>query len=147
MKLRSKEFQNKEKIPEKYGYSKENINPPLELSNIPENTKSLVLIMDDPDALEPAGKVWDHWVLYDIKPDTKMIEEGEEPGTPGRTDYGKTTYGGPNPPDGEHTYVFKAYALNEKLDLEKGATKQEVEKAMQDKIIEKTRLEGTYEPV
>ncbi len=145
MKLSSPEFKDGEKIPEKAGYMEENTNPELRIEEVPEQASSLVLIMDDPDALEPAGKIWDHWIVYDIPPSTSKIGSGESPGTEGRTDFRETGYNGPNPPDGEHTYVFTIYALDTKLGLPKGASKEEVEDAMESHIIKKTELKGRYE--
>ena len=145
MKLSSPEFENDERMPEKVGYTKENINPELHISEIPEETVTLVLIMDDPDAMEPAGKIWDHWVQYDIEPTKTKIEEGENPGTSGVTDFRDTGYGGPNPPDGEHTYIFRIYALDSELGLPKGASKEDVENAMEEYIIEEAELKGRYE--
>ncbi|MFW6176440.1 MAG: YbhB/YbcL family Raf kinase inhibitor-like protein [Thermoplasmatota archaeon] len=148
LKITSPVFSDGEKIPRKYGYTKKNINPPLEISSVPENTRSLALVMDDPDAIEPAGKVWDHWVLWNIPPKIETIEEDNVPNevSEGRNDYKKIGYGGPNPPDKEHTYIFKLYALDSKLDLKNGSTKSDLEEAMKGHIIDKTKLTGTYAP-
>lgn len=145
MKLTSPEFEDGEDLPEKVGYMEENINPELLIESIPENTSSLVLIMDDPDALEPAGKIWVHWVVYDIDPSVDDISSGASPGTEGVTDFRETGYNGPNPPDGEHTYVIKLYALDKDLGLDEGKNKEEVEDAMDGHIIEKAELKGRYE--
>ena len=146
--LTSSAFSNGEKIPRKYGYKNENKNPPLKISGIPDNAKSLALIMDDPDAMKPAGKIWVHWLLWNIEPFTTEIRENSIPSgaVEGKTDFGEVGYGGPAPPDQEHTYVFKLYALDSKLDLGKGATKKELESAMQGHIIAETKFEGTYAP-
>ncbi|MFP4051086.1 MAG: YbhB/YbcL family Raf kinase inhibitor-like protein [Thermoplasmata archaeon] len=148
LKITSPVFSDGEKIPRKYGYTNKNINPPLEISGVPENTRSLALVMDDPDAIEPAGKVWDHWVLWNIPPKIETIEEDNVPNeaNEGRNDYKKIDYGGPNPPDKEHTYIFKLYALDRKLDLKSGSTKSDLEEAMKGHIIDKTKLTGTYAP-
>lgn len=148
LRITSSEFSDGEKIPRKYGYTNDNINPPLKISGVPKETESLVLIMDDPDAMEPAGKVWDHWVLWNISPDIELIREGKAPlgAEEGQNDYKKIGYGGPNPPDKEHTYIFKLYALDRKLELKKGATKKDVEESMKGHVIEKTKLTGTYAP-
>jgi len=139
-------FENNEKIPAKYTCVGENINPKLEFLDVPENTKSLVLIMDDPDAIKPAGKVWDHWVLFDISPTTKTIEENSVPenAIQGLNSWNKNEYGGPCPPDGEHRYFFKLYALDTTLDLDSSATKKDVEEAMSQHIIEKAELIGRF---
>ncbi|MFW5927929.1 MAG: YbhB/YbcL family Raf kinase inhibitor-like protein [Thermoplasmatota archaeon] len=147
-KLTSPEFSNGENIPRKYGYTKENINPPLKISGVPDDTESLALVIDDPDAMEPAGKIWDHWVIWNIPPEIKIIKEDYTPkeAVEGKNDYKKLGYGGPNPPDKEHTYVFKLYALDTELNLKKGATKDDLEEAMKDHIIAKAKLTGTYAP-
>lgn len=148
LKLESPTFSEGESIPRKYGYTKKNINPPLKISDVPEGTESLVLIMDDPDAVKPAGKVWDHWVVWNIDPTATHIGEDEVPprGVEGKNDYGEQGYGGPNPPDRKHTYEFKLYALDTSLDLRSSATKKDVEEAMEGHIIEKAKLTGTYAP-
>lgn len=145
MKLTSPEFKGEGELPEKAGYMTENTNPELAIEEVPEEASSLVLIMDDPDALEPAGKIWVHWVMYDIDPSTTEIGSGESPGAEGLTDFREKGYNGPNPPDGEHTYVFKLYALDEELGLKEGKDKEEVEDAMEGHIIEKAELKGRYE--
>jgi len=111
LKLTSSAFEDGGEIPREYGYKNGNKVPPLTVSGIPEGTKSLALIMDDPDAMEPAGKVWVHWVVWNILNadgplSTKRICKL------GTTDFGKVGYGGPAPPDKRHTYVFKLYALD-----------------------------------
>lgn len=135
-------------IPRKYGYRKGNISPPLKMEGIPDSAESLVLIMDDPDALAPAGKVWAHWVLWNIPATTQKIPEGRVPegASEGKTDFGSVGYGGPAPPDKEHTYVFRLYALDSALNLPKGATKQEVEGAIEGHVIERAELRGRYAP-
>ncbi len=146
--LESSAFENGGIIPRKYGYKNGNSSPPLSISNIPENTVSLALIMDDPDAMGAVGKVWIHWVLWNINPDTNELKENSITSecVEGETDFGEIGYGGPAPPDKEHTYIFKLYALDKKLDIEKGATKKEAEEAMKNHIIAETRLEGRYSP-
>lgn len=148
LKLSSPAFDHGERIPRRYGYTEEDVNPPLEISGVPEGTRSLALVMDDPDAVEPAGKIWDHWVVWNIEPNTSHIGEGETPpgAVEGENDYGHKGYGGPNPPDGEHTYKFKLYALDTVLDVPPNSKKKELEKEMKGHVIEKTLLEGTYAP-
>ncbi|MDY6789230.1 MAG: YbhB/YbcL family Raf kinase inhibitor-like protein [Candidatus Nanohaloarchaea archaeon] len=149
MKLSSPAFENNGKIPEKYGYKRKNVNPPLVFDDIPADTESFALIMDDPDAVEPAGKVWDHWVIWNIDPEVSRIKENSVPSSAveGKNDYGEGGYGGPNPPDKEHTYLFKLYALDTKLDLEQGSTKEELERAVEGHVLEKTVLKGRYSPL
>ncbi len=145
-KLTSSAFEDGGEIPRECGYKHGNEEPPLSSSGIPEGTKSLALIMDDPDAMEPAGKVWVHWVVWDILNidgplSTKRICKL------GTTDFGKVGYGGPAPPDKRHTYVFKLYALDCALKLAAGeSTKADVEKAMEGHILEQATLTGTYAP-
>ena len=146
--LESDVFDNCGVIPKKYGYKNGNLSPPLKISGIPENTSSLALIMDDPDAMGAVGKVWVHWVLWNIDSNTTELKENFIPSNSieGETDFGEIGYGGPAPPDKEHTYIFKLYALDQKLDADKGSTKKQIEDAMNNHIIEETRLEGRYSP-
>ena len=134
-------------IPRKFGYKEGNSSPSLEFQNVPEGTKSLVLIMDDPDAMSAVGKVWVHWVVWNINPEDHFEENSVPPHCiEGKTDFGEIGYGGPAPPDKEHTYLFKLYALSEKIDAKKGSTKQQIEEIMKDFIIEKAILSGRYSP-
>ena len=146
LKLTSSAFSDGGEIPRECGYKNGNKVPPLTISGIPEGTKSLSLIMDDPDAMEPAGKVWVHWVAWNIEPTTTELENLTTDGmTEGMTDFGEVGYGGPAPPDKRHTYVFKLYALDCYLDAD-NETKADVEKAMEGHIIEQATLKGTYAP-
>jgi len=146
--LESEAFDNGGVIPRKYGYKNGNLSPPLKISGVPENTSSLALIMDDPDAMGAVGKVWVHWVLWNIEPSVVELKENSIPSDclEGETDFGEIGYGGPAPPDKEHTYIFKLYALDQKLDADKGSTKKQIEEAMKNHIITETRLEGKYSP-
>ena len=146
--LESNAFENGRKIPRKFGYKNENHSPPLNFSGVPDNTKSLVLIMDDPDAMGAVGKIWVHWVVWNIDPSNTKINENSVPegATEGKTDFNEIGYGGPAPPDKEHTYIFKLYALNEKLNLNEGSTKSQVEDAIKSHVIAETKLEGKYAP-
>jgi len=148
MKLSSPAFEESGKIPAKYTCDGANINPPLEISDVPSTTKSLALIMEDPDVpkdLRPDG-MWDHWVVFNIPPGTAEIPEGQEPpGTHGSGTSGNQNYFGPCPPDREHRYFFKLFALDRELDLHEKATKPELEKAMEGHVLEKTELMGRYE--
>jgi Raf kinase inhibitor-like YbhB/YbcL family protein len=147
MKLTSPAFEDGGEIPEKYGYTRENVNPPLEIRGIPGGVESLALIVDDPDAEPVAGKIWVHWTMWNIPEDTERIGEGDSPGVEGMTDFRDTGYGGPNPPDSEHTYVFRLYALDNELDLIAGASRQELEQAMQAQVVAETELEGRFSPL
>jgi len=147
MRLTSPVFEDGGNLPEKYSYIRENVNPPLEFSEVPEEASSLCIILDDPDAMEPAGKIWLHWTIWNISTDVEIIEEGEAPGIEGTTDFRDIGYGGPNPPDGTHTYVFRAYALDTELDLGEGASREELEEAMENHIIDKTTLKGDFVPI
>ncbi|RNJ78904.1 MAG: YbhB/YbcL family Raf kinase inhibitor-like protein [Nitrosopumilus sp. B06] len=145
--LKSGAFEHRDIIPRKYGYKNGNHSPPLDIAGVPSNAKSLVIIMDDPDAMGAVGKVWTHWVLWNIDP-TSTIREDSVPSDclAGLTDFGETGYGGPAPPDKEHTYVFKLYALDQRLDAKSGSTKQEIESTMSGHVIAEARLEGRYSP-
>lgn len=144
-------FEQNGRIPTKYTCDASRAtNPPLAFSGVPEGAKSLVLIMDDPDvpkALKPDG-VFDHWVLFNISPDTKGIAEGGSAGTAGRSGSGTNDYVGPCPPreyePKEHRYVFTLYALDARLALTEGASKQEVLKAMEGRVIEQAQIIGRY---
>lgn len=146
MRLTSPAFDDDGVIPDKYGYDEENMNPPLAIEGVPASAKSLVLIVDDPDAVEPAGKIWDHWLMWNIPAATKKIPEDAAPGVEGENDYGETGYGGPNPPDGEHTYVFRLYALDAEIDLPAGSGRDALEEHLKMHLIDKTTLRGRYAP-
>ena len=133
-------FENNKLIPSKYTCDGDNVNPPLTIEDTPKETKSLVLIVDDPDA--PMG-TWDHWIVWNILP-TSKIEENTIPGTEGINTARKHSYGGPCPPWGTHRYFFKVYALDAKLGLSPNSNKKDVEKAMQDHILAKGELVGLY---
>ncbi|MEM3065038.1 MAG: YbhB/YbcL family Raf kinase inhibitor-like protein [Candidatus Nitrosotenuis sp.] len=146
--LESPAFKDGGEIPKKYGYKNGNASPPLRIKDVPPDSKSLVLIMDDPDAMGAVGKLWVHWLVWNIDPKTSEIAESSVPqgAVEGTTDFGETGYGGPAPPDKKHTYIFKLYALNAKLSLQKGANKKQLEDAMRDHIIAQTSLRGTFAP-
>lgn len=146
--LSSPAFADGGSIPERYGYTRDDVNPPLEIEGVPDSAATLALVVDDPDAVEPAGKVWDHWVVWNIEPDRTTIPEDWDVSNAvqGLNDYGDREYGGPNPPDRVHTYRFKLYALDQELDIEPGATKERLENAMEGKILDEAHLEGTFAP-
>jgi Raf kinase inhibitor-like YbhB/YbcL family protein len=139
--VKSPVFENGKHIPVKYTCDGANVNPPLTIDGVPEETKTLVLIVDDPDA--PMG-VFDHWVVWNIPPTTRKIEENTVPGTEGMSSYRKHAYGGPCPPYGTHRYFFKVYALDARLDLKLDSTKRDVEKAMKGNILAEGELVGLY---
>jgi len=144
MKITSSAFRNNESIPKKYTCDGENINPPLTFNELPLTAKSLVLILDDPDA--PGGD-FVHWTLWNISPETTEIGEGSIPSEvkEGVTDFNKTGYGGPCPPSGTHRYQFKLYALDINLELDSNSKKSDIEKAMSGHIIDHALLVGLYE--
>ena len=149
LKLTSSDFSDGDEIPRECGYKNGNRAPRLKwnsLDAVPEGRcpTSFALIMDDPDAMEAVGKVWVHWVVWNISPD--MWEYGPGDAAEGITDFGEVGYGGPAPPDKRHTYVFKLYALDTILDLSEGSPKAALESAMKGHIIEQTTLTGTYAP-
>lgn len=134
-------FSHKGYIPTRYTCEGENINPSITIENIPSGTKSLALIVDDPDA---SDGVFDHWLIWNIHP-MEMIIENTSPGTEGKNSFGKTRYQGPCPPEGrDHRYFFKVYALDVILDINIGADKKKLEKAMQEHILAKGEIIGMY---
>ena len=148
MQLTSPAFSEGGKIPAKFTCEGEDINPELDISGVPPGTKTLVLLMDDPDvpAFIRKEQMWDHWVLFNIPPaTTKIPEHAKSLGTPGRNTSGTAAYQGPCPPDREHRYFFKLYALDTTLHLPQGASKADVENAIEGHILAKTQLMGRYE--
>jgi hypothetical protein len=143
MQIKSLAFKNGEYIPSKYTCDRENINPPLEVIDIPQNAETWALIVDDPDA---PRKTWVHWLIWNIPVDNTNIQEGKSPenATYGTNDFGKLEYGGPCPPSGTHRYFFKAYALDSEIDLKEGATKEQLLEEMEGHVIESTQLIGLY---
>ena len=162
LRLTSSYFSDGGEIPRRCGYKDENEQPTLTICGIPDEAVELALIIDDPDAMGAVGKVWVHWVVWNIQPNQNDYASGSrhdeiedlhthqndnmEMYHEGMTDFGKVGYGGPAPPDKRHTYVFKLYALDSKLRLAAESTKADVEKAMEGHIIEQTQLTGTYAP-
>ncbi|MEF8774235.1 MAG: YbhB/YbcL family Raf kinase inhibitor-like protein [Halobacteriales archaeon] len=148
MELTSPAFSDGDPIPEQYGYTEANVNPPLDVDGVPDGAVSLVLVMDDPDAVEPAEKVWDHWVVWNVDPNTSRIPEdwSATGATEGRNDYDERGYGGPNPPDRPHTYRFRLYALDAEPAIEAGATKDDLQAAMEGHVLAESELTGTYAP-
>jgi Raf kinase inhibitor-like YbhB/YbcL family protein len=144
--IKSPEFGKNEMIPSKYTCEGENVNPELKISGVSDNVKSLVLIMDDPDA--PAG-TWVHWTLWNIEPETAVILEDSVPesAVEGVTSFRKPGYGGPCPPSGTHRYFFKLHALDTALELDEKATAKDIEKAMEGHIVDSSELIGLYKKI
>lgn len=143
MKISTRAFSERRPIPERFTADGENINPPLVISGVPKQAKSLVLIVDDPDA--PMG-TWNHWLVWNIKPDTAVIKENSVPrgAAVGRNDAGTAKYVGPSPPSGTHRYFFRLYALDTKLDLPVGSTRGDLDQAMRSHILARAELLGRY---
>jgi Raf kinase inhibitor-like YbhB/YbcL family protein len=153
MTITSPAFGNNDAIPARFTCCGSDISPPLQWSGVPSSAKSLTLIVDDPDAPDPAAPkmTWVHWVLYNMPPYCDGLSEDvlantlPEGTAQGSNDWHHTGYGGPCPPIGKHRYFFKLYALDTVLKPTKNATKAQVEKAMQGHVIESAELMGTFE--
>jgi Raf kinase inhibitor-like YbhB/YbcL family protein len=152
MKLMSSTFKEGQTLPKKYSGEGEDSNPPLHWENVPRDTKSLVLLMDDPDAPDTKPASWVHWIVFNIPPTLNKLDENLSVATikgakQGLTNSGKNEYHGPMPPkgDGVHRYFFTLYALDKTLDLSEGVSKKEIDSAMKDHILQKATLMGTYE--
>ena len=148
IKLTSSAFEDGGMIPARYTCDGENISPPLEWDGVPDGTKSIAIICDDPDA---PGGMWVHWVLFDLPASTKELEENIDDdetltcGTrQGITDFGGVGYGGPCPPSGTHRYYFKLYALDKKLDVVSLLDKEHLLKEMAGHILGEGSLMGKY---
>ena len=143
MKLSSGAFAHLQVIARTHTCDGGDSHPPLSISDVPEETKSLVLIVDDPDA--PNG-VWLHWLLWNIDPKTTTIQESSIPegAVEGMTDFGRVGYGGPCPPSGTHRYFFRLFALDTALSLARGASRTELERAMEGHIVDSAELIGLY---
>ncbi len=128
-------------IPTRYTCEGEDVSPPLKVDNVPRDAKSLVLIVEDPDA---PGGTWLHWLVWNI-PVLEQIAENKVPGDQGMNDFGKITYGGPCPPSGTHRYFFKVFALDDSLNVPEGAGKMVVMEGMQNHILAYGELIGSYE--
>lgn len=146
--LSSDVFSDGEAIPSRFTCDGEDVSPPLSWSGAPEQTQSFALSMDDPDA--PVG-VFTHWVLFNVPASAQGLPEGvpkserlDTGGVQGRNDFGQTGYGGPCPPGGTHHYRFFLYALDAALDLDPGASKQQVLDVIQGHILGEAQLTGTY---
>jgi hypothetical protein len=151
--LKSSAFDNGSAIPSRYTCEGEDVSPPLTWAGVPETARSLVLIVDDPDAPDPKAPkmTWVHWVLYNLPPDISGLPEGITsaglpPGTvEGLNDWKRSGYGGPCPPIGRHRYFHKLYALDKVLEVINTPTKAKVEAAMNGHVIAQTEFVGTYQ--
>lgn len=150
LELRSDAFTNGQSIPAKYACTGRNISPALAWNEPPSGTQSFALIVDDPDA--PMG-IWVHWVLFNIPAERRSLEEdlqitgkNVDPNAiyAGRNSYGNARYDGPCPPGGTHRYYFKLYALDSKINLLPGATKEQLRKEMEKHILAQSELIGTF---
>ena len=133
-------FEKNGKIPSKYTCDGENINPPLIISGYPKDTKSIALIMEDPDA---TNGTFYHWVMWNIQPGDSIMENSAL-GIQGKNSSNDVGYTGPCPPDGEHRYIFRVYALKEEIGLSEGATRDELMEAIKCKSLSSGQLTGTY---
>ena len=151
--LQSPAFEPNKEIPSQYTCEGDDLSPPLRWTAPPSDTASFVLIVDDPDAPDPAAPkmTWVHWILYNIPAETRDLPEGvasedlPEGTLEGINDYRRTSYGGPCPPIGRHRYFFKLYALSKKLPELHNPSKRDVERAMEGSVLGKTELMGTYQ--
>jgi len=140
--LTSPEFATNTNIPVKYTHDGKNISPPLKISGVPQSAVTLALVVDDPDG--DKGVVT-HWIAWNIAPTSTSISENTKPGTQGKNEKGELGYMGPNPPTGAHHYHFTVYAIDKKLDLSAGATKDQLLKAIEGHILASGELIGIYE--
>jgi Raf kinase inhibitor-like YbhB/YbcL family protein len=148
--LTSSAFRANQPIPVRYTCDGEDISPPLAWTDLPPGTRSLALIIDDPDAPDPKHprQVWVHWVVYNLPPDASGLAEGGKLPSGariGRNDWNRPDYGGPCPPIGQHRYFHKLYALDTLLPDLKHPSKSQLEQAMQGHVLAQTQLVGTYE--
>lgn len=146
--LTSPSFEHNKRIPSQHSRKGGNLSPALNWTGLPEGTQSLALVCDDPDA---PGSRWVHWVIYNIPADLTGLEQGlpddeviEGVGTQGKNSWKDIGYDGPQPPSGTHRYYFKLYALDAMLNLEPGLTKRELKDAIDDHVLEETKLMGKY---
>ena len=142
MKITSAALQEGGNIPSKFTCDGSDTSPPLQITGVPSEAKSLVLIVDDPDA---PGGLFTHWLVWNIPPQTNSIAEGSAPkGVQGTNDFGKSGYKGPCPPPGTHRYSFKIFALDRELDLRSGAKRNQVDAAIKGHVIAQGELIGRY---
>ena len=143
LKVTSPAFSEGQTIPAKYTCDGGDLIPPLAFEGVPPKAVTIALVMDDPDA---PGGTWDHWVIWNMPPSQHGIAEGKAPqGTVGRNSWKKNSWGGPCPPDREHRYFFKVYALDRQLDIPPNSGREQLERAMEGHIIEQAQLMGRYD--
>ena len=151
LELTSPQFEDGEQLPDSTGYVNENANPELEVSGVPDDAESLVLVMDDPDAAAVVGHTFNHLLVWDIDPDIGTIPEGwdgeADGAVEGFNDFVEKGYSGPSPPEGSHSYRFKLLALDSKLEMPPETRKARLGSAivMQAEILASTQLVGTYD--
>lgn len=143
MKISSPDFNEGGSIPARFTCDGENVNPTLRISGVPAGAKSLVLIVDDPDA--PAG-TWIHWVMWNLKPDLAEIGIDRVPpgAVQGVNDFHRNNYGGPCPPSGTHRYYFRLYALDTALELPAGSSRERLDQAMGGHVVAEAKQMGRY---
>ncbi len=148
LRLASPAFEDGGSIPAEHGHAAGNVSPPLRIESVPRRAESLALVVDDPDTREPAGTVWDHWLVWNIPPGVAEIPADSLPedAETGVNDFGERGWGGPDPPAGEHTYRFLLYALDESIALDPDATKDDLYDAIEGTVVAKAELRGTYPP-
>ncbi len=141
--IKSPAFSEKERIPSEYTCDGEDVNPPLVFENVPDDARSLALIVEDPDS---PGKTWTHWVVFNIPPEIIAIQEDSVPtgSEEAMTDFGKIGYGGPCPHSGTHRYHFRLYALDITLSLTEDVTHEEILNAIEGHILDEAVLVGLY---
>jgi len=144
MKIKSPEFEPRGILPDRFSQFHENHSPPLDFVDVPAGARSLVLILEDPDAI--SKKPFTHWVVFNIDANHHRLPENQLPKDVrlGRNDYGAPSYAGPKPPNGEHRYFFHLFALDDRLNLPEGATRGDVVRAIKGHVIEEAELIGRY---
>jgi Raf kinase inhibitor-like YbhB/YbcL family protein len=143
MKIKSSAFENGGVIPHRYSRYGEERTPPLDFVDVPPEARSLVLIMDDPDA--PSG-LFTHWIVFNIDGNASGFRDNRVPDDVrfGENSWGESAYGGPRPPNGEHRYFLRLYALDARLDLPQGVHRAQLERAMEGRVLAKAELMGRY---
>lgn len=147
MTITSPAFEHGALIPKRFTCEGDNVNPPLTFSSVPSDAQSLVLLMDDPDVPRHIREdgMWDHWVVFDIPASTSGVEEAAvPPGVVGLSTRNVNAYSGPCPPDREHRYFFRLYALDKELGLRAASTKTDIQRAMEGHIVAQAELMGRY---
>jgi Raf kinase inhibitor-like YbhB/YbcL family protein len=143
MKIESPAFAPGAHIPEPYSRFGENRSPPLTFSDVPAQAKSLALFVDDPDA---SKGTFTHWIVFNLEPTTEGLKEGApiKNALEGKNGWGEARYGGPRPPDGEHRYFFRLYALDRKLDCANGCERAEIDRALRGHVVAEAELMGRF---